>query len=83
MLATLLDRLRAHHGGQAARAVRQLHRMYFDYPLPALEKAVGAALEYGLIDLGRIERLVLRHIAGEFFRLPGNGKKKEGDDGDQ
>ena len=83
VLATLLDRLRHHHGGQAARSVRQLHRMYFDYPLPALEKAVGAALEYGLIDLGRIERLVLRHIAGEFFRLPGNGKKKDGDDGDQ
>ena len=83
VLATLLDRLRHHHGGQAARSVRQLHRMYFDYPLPALEKAVGAALEYGLIDLGRIERLVLRHIAGEFFRLPGNAKKKDGDDGDR
>lgn len=83
VLAALLDRLRLHHGGQAARAVRQLHRMYFDYPLPALEKAVGAALEYGLIDLGRIERLVLRHVAGEFFRLPGDGKKPDDDDGDQ
>ena len=82
-LAALLDRLRVYHGGQAARSVRQLHRMYFDYPLPALEKAVGAALEYGLIDLGRIERLVLRNVAGEFFRLPGDGKKKDDADGDQ
>lgn len=83
VLAALLDRLRRHHGGQAARAVRQLHRMYVDYPLPALERAVNAALEYGLIDLGRIERLVLRNIAGEFFRFPGDAHKKDDHDGDQ
>lgn len=81
--AALLDRLRAHHGGQAARSVRQLNRLDFDYPLPALEKAVHAALAYGLIDLARIERLVVRHSAGEFFRLPGDRKKKDHDDGDQ
>ena len=25
---------------------------------------------FGLVDLARIEKLVLTHIAGEFFRLP-------------
>ncbi len=63
--------------------MRQLHRLYFDYPLPVLEKAVAAALEYGLIELGRIERLVLRHVAGEFFRFPPDTKKKDDDDDDQ
>jgi len=69
-LAPLIDALRHHHGGQAARAVRQLHRLYLDYPLDALTAAVETALAHRLIDLARIEQMVLRRLAGEFFRLP-------------
>jgi hypothetical protein len=70
-LSPLLDALRKHHGGQAARAVRRLHRMYMDYPLETLTQVVvKKALPYGLIDLQRIERMVLRQLAGEYFRLP-------------
>ena len=68
-LEKLLDRLRAHHGGQAARAVRGLYRLYLDYPLPVLLDAISTALGYDLIDLARIERIVLRKIAGNFFTL--------------
>ncbi|MBD3335157.1 MAG: IS21 family transposase [Candidatus Eisenbacteria bacterium] len=70
-LAPLVDALRKRHGGQAARAVRRLHRMYMDYPFDVLTRVVvEKALPYGLIDLARIERLVLRHLAGDYFRLP-------------
>jgi len=69
-LAPLIDGLRQHHGGQAARAVRQLHRLYLDYPLEVLTAAVESALAHRLLDLARIERMVLRRLAGEFFRLP-------------
>ena len=73
-LGTLVERLRRHHGGQAARSVRQLYRLYLDYPTDALLAAVRSALEHDLVHLGRIERMVLRHIAGNFFRLPTDRK---------
>lgn len=69
-LSPLIDALRKQHGGQAGRAMRQLHRMYLDYPLAALLAAVDTARAHGLIDLRRIERMTLRQLAGEFFRLP-------------
>ena len=69
-LIPLVDALRKRHGGQAARPMRHLHRMVLDYPLDVLIDAVHAALTHRLIDLPRIERMVLRRIAGEFFRLP-------------
>jgi hypothetical protein len=69
-LAPLIDRLRQHHGGQAGRTMRQLHRMYLDYPEDALTRAVAGALSHGLINLRRIEKMVLRGLGGEFFRLP-------------
>ncbi len=69
-LAALLDRLARHHGGRRAKHVRRLHRMYLDYPTEALDRAVSEALHHGLLDLGRIERMVLRYVAGDFFRLP-------------
>lgn len=44
--------------------------MFLDYPTAPLVTAVAAAVEYGLIDLERVEKLVLRRIATEFFRKP-------------
>jgi len=69
-LGLLLDALRRVHGGRAARAMQQLHRIWVEYPTEAVLDAVRTALAYGLTDLGRIERMVLRRIAGDFFRLP-------------
>lgn len=66
----LIDALRRKHGGRAARAVRQLHRMWHDYPSAPVSDAIGEALKYGLTDPARIERMVLRRIAGDFFRIP-------------
>jgi transposase len=64
----LLARLRARHG-RAVRQIRALHRLYLDYPTEALRKAIDHALDYGLTDLVRLEKLLLGQIAGDYFRL--------------
>jgi hypothetical protein len=79
-VADLIDLLRRHHGGRAARAMRELHRLYVEYPTPSLVDAVRAAVRHGLCDLPRIERMVLERIAGDIFRLPLRGSAPEGDD---
>jgi len=69
-LKALAEALRQKCGRSATRALRHLHRMYLDYPTDALKKAAQAALCHGLLDTSRIERMVLRNLAGEFFQLP-------------
>lgn len=67
-LGALLDALRKRHGGRAVRPIRRLHRMFLEYPTDPLVAGVRQALEYGLLDLERIEHIVLRRISGDFFR---------------
>jgi hypothetical protein len=50
-------------------ALRQLSRMVREYPRDAVLAAVGEATHYGLYDLDRLERMILRRIAGEYFLL--------------
>jgi transposase len=69
MLGQFVDELRRRHGGRAVRSIRQLHRLWIDYPTDAVVRAVTAALPHDLLDLGRIERMVLRSLAGTYFRL--------------
>ncbi|RLB53063.1 MAG: IS21 family transposase [Deltaproteobacteria bacterium] len=69
-LCKLVAELRKRHAGRAARKIKRLHRMYIEYPTDALCRAVEEALTYGLYDLERIEKMVLRCVAGEFFQLP-------------
>jgi hypothetical protein len=63
------------------KAMRWLHRMYLDYPSDALIDAVATALNFGLRDLDRIERMVLERIAGDIFQLPLDDQDKDTDDG--
>ena len=76
--AALIDALQKRHRGRALRKVRQLHRLWKDYPTQTLAEAIAAALEYGLNDISRIETMVLRRIAGEMFRLPVDPEKDDG-----
>lgn len=81
-LGELVSRLRARHGGQALRTVRRLHRFYVEYPTEHLVAAVSDALRFGLLDLARIERMTLRRIRGDFFRLPEpDDDEEDNDDG--
>src|SRR6266545_1211497 len=56
--------------GRSLRALRRLMAMVRDYPRAPLLAAVRIATHYGLDDMDRLESLVLRHIAGDFFPLP-------------
>ena len=71
--AAMLERLKR---GRARQPILRFHRLYVDYPTEALQKALVVALDFGLHDLGRIERMVLRSIAGEVFRLPVHPEEK-------
>lgn len=69
-MAAMVDALKKRHAGRAVRVLQRLRRMWLDYPEEPLEQALTLALAHGLFDLSRIESLVLRHVAGNFFRLP-------------
>ena len=40
-----------------------------EYPRDAFLSAVGEAAHYGLYDLDRLERMILRRVASEYFQL--------------
>lgn len=50
-------------------ALRQLLRMVREYPRSPLLSAVQEAARYGLYDLDRLERMILRRVAREYFLL--------------
>jgi hypothetical protein len=50
-------------------ALRQLLRFVREYPREPLLGAVREASHYGLYDLDRVERMILRRVAREYFLL--------------
>lgn len=56
-------------GRGSTRNVRWLARMVDDYPRDALVAALADALRYAMTDITRLERMVLRRIARDFFVL--------------
>jgi hypothetical protein len=56
--------------GRGLNTLRQLWRLVDDYPPQTVLPVIRTAEHYGLYDLHRLERMVLRHIAGDFFNLP-------------
>jgi transposase len=61
--------LRASQPGRAVRVLRRLLQIQRTYPTEPFLAAVEQALKFGLLDLSRLERLVLKHVAGDFFAL--------------
>jgi hypothetical protein len=55
---------------QTTLALRQLLRMAREYPRAPLLAAIETAAHYGLYDLSRLERMVLRGLATTYFQLP-------------
>jgi transposase len=51
-------------------ALRRLAQMRRDYPPAPFLEAVQSASHYGLFDLDRLERMVLRNIASAYFLEP-------------
>ena len=50
-------------------ALRQLLRLVREYPRAPLLAAVQEAARYGLYDLDRLERMILRRVARDYFLL--------------
>lgn len=74
-IASYLESLKQRGRKVPALALRQLLRLVRDYPREPLLAAIQEAARYGLYDLDRLERMILRRVAREYFLL-------EGDDND-
>ena len=57
----------------AVLALRQLLRLVKEYPRQAVLAAVAEAAHYGLYEPDRLERMILRCVAREYFRLGEDG----------
>ena len=55
--------------GRSVRALRRLIEIQRTYPKEPFLAAVRQATHFGLYDLGRLEKLILQHVAGNFFTL--------------
>ena len=62
-----------------ALALRQLLRLVREYPREPFLAAVREAGQYGLYDLDRLERMILRRIARDYFLLDVN-QRESGDE---
>lgn len=69
--------LKRHAPGRGVRRLRRLLELKRTYPRSAFLAAIDSALTYGLYDLSRLEQLILRHVAGDFFSL---GRNQDEDD---
>jgi len=70
-LAPYVENLKRRGRKVVALSLRQLLRMLRDYPREAFLGALEEAARYGLYDLDRVERMILRRVAREYFRLEG------------
>ena len=70
-LAAYVESLKRRGRKVVALLLRQLLRMLRDYPREAFLGAIEEAGRYGLYDLDRVERMILRRVAREYFRLEG------------
>jgi hypothetical protein len=68
-LAGYLKRLKRQIGDRRA-PLRRLLSMLKDYPREALLAALASAEQYGLLDLERLENMVLKKIAKDYFVPP-------------
>ncbi len=69
----LLDRyvaaLKKRAPGRGVTKLRRLLELKRTYPAEPFLAAIEQALEYGLFDLSRLERLILERVAGDFFNF--------------
>jgi len=69
VLDAYVGALSKHLNGRSTRALNRLLQLKRSYPSEPFLAALQQACKYGLFDLTRLETLVLRHVAGDFFAL--------------
>ncbi len=77
-IATYLTDLKGKGRKTATLALRQMLRMLREYPREPFLAAVAEAARYGLYDLDRLERMILRRVARDYFLI--GDKEPEGND---
>lgn len=68
-IADYVTALKQHSRKLVALVLRQLLRFVREYPREPLLAAVQEAARYGLYDLDRVERMILRRVARDYFLL--------------
>ena len=61
--------LKKHVRGDGIRKLNRLLAFKHTYPLDAFVAAIDQAQRYGLYDLNRLEDLILKYVAGNYFNL--------------
>jgi transposase len=79
-LASYVSALRAQAAGRGTLPLRRLLAMLRDYPREPFMAAVACADQFHLFDLARLERMVLKQIAHDYFVLPVERDEGEVDD---
>lgn len=82
LLSPYVDGLIKRVRGHAVSAMRRLLRMLDDYPREPFLRAIDIAHQYGMYDLERLERMVLRNVAEQYFVLPCREQNQRDDDDD-
>lgn len=62
-------------------ALRRFAQMRRDYPAAPLAAAIDTAAHYGLYDLDRVERMILRNVATAYFVIPAERGPEGTDEG--
>jgi transposase len=82
-LESYVATLKRHLSGRGTLGLRRLLALVRDYPREPLRAAVRTAEHYGLYDLDRLERLVLRQIASDYFVLDADRPDPDDEDDDE
>ena len=69
ILDKYIKQLKQHVRGRGFKQLNRLLNIKQTYPPDAFLSAITKAEHYGLYDLNRLEDLVLKYVAGEFFNL--------------
>ncbi len=69
ILDDYLDGLKLRSPGRGARPIQKLLHYQRTYPEVAFMKALETALSYGLYDLVRLESIILKNVANDFFQM--------------
>jgi len=82
-LQNYVSGLKSHLRGRGISGLRRLLGMVKEYPRPALLKAARTAESYGMYDLERLDRMVLKHIARDYFVLGTDTTTTDKEDDDE
>jgi hypothetical protein len=75
--------LKKRAGSRWPVALRRLAQMRRDYPVAPLLVAIETAAQYGLYDLDRLERMILKNVATAYFIIPADREDPDQDVADE